>query len=153
MLIAQSNLHCHVSWWRHFTVFFLVQTTLKEESVCGRSFATKFLHFAGRKTFAVRSSYELRVIISCTSWDCIVDCVNFLLYQLFISMACSLQNQVLLVSYSWAMYFMNKYSNVKLWSAVLSCVNLFTFLTIYFLQRGVFLTTTVHKYSRKTLIS
>ena len=59
----------------------------------------------------VSLSYELRVTIYCTSWDYNVDYVTFL-YQ--IPTKCSLQNQVFLVSYSWAMYFINECSNVKL---------------------------------------
>ena len=42
-------------------------------------------------------------------WLCKVS----LIYQLFISLACSLQNQVFLLRFSWAMYFMNECSNVS----------------------------------------
>ena len=48
-------------------------------------------------------------------------CEVSLLYELFISLAWSLQNLVYLVNYSWAAYFMNECSNVKSQSAILSC--------------------------------
>ena len=89
-------------------------------------------YFSGFLTNELRvTSYELRVTIYCTSHELNLSCelqvtiysTNWivmlivevsLLYQLFISMACSLQNQLFLISYSWAMYLMKECSRMKL---------------------------------------
>ena len=56
-------------------------------------------------------AYELRVTIYCLTCNCNVDCIKLLYY---ISMDCSLQNQVFLTGCSWVMCFINECSNIKL---------------------------------------
>ena len=64
--------------------------------------------------FIIRArSYYLLHELGLSCWLCKVS----LLYQLFTK--CSLQNQVFLVSYYWAIYFMNECSNGNLYAAKL----------------------------------
>ena len=128
MVVFDTNIFFYARFREDFQVTsYKLQVTSYELLIYCTIYELLFTYQLRMITFCTSNelifTYELRVNVYCTSYemiftselpvtiywtscDCNVDCVN----------------QVFLANYSWATYFMNECSNVKLQSAILSCV-------------------------------